>query len=57
MRSDDAEGTKNVFTFAELYGKGRYDEETKEYTAPVDLLVGFITKKLGLAPISAQTQE
>ena len=57
MRSDEAEGTKNVFTFAELYGKGRYDEETKEYTAPVDLLVGFVTKKLGLAPISETTQE
>ena len=57
MRSDDAEGTKNVFTFAELYGKGRYDEDAKEYIAPVDLLVGFITKKLGLNPITNQIQE
>ena len=57
MRSDDAEGTKNVFTFAELFGKGRLDDDTKDYTAPVDLLDGFITKKLGLTPISAQTEE
>lgn len=57
MRSDEAEGTKNVFTFAELYGKGRLDDDTKDYTAPVDLLVGFVTKKLGLAPISAKSEE
>ena len=57
MRSDEAEGTKNVFTFAELYGKGRFEDDTKDYTAPVDLLVGFVTKKLGLAPISAKTKE
>ena len=52
MRSDEAEGTKNVFTFAELYGKGRLEEDTKDYTAPDDLLFGFITKKLGLNHIS-----
>ena len=57
MRSDEAEGTKNVFTFAELYGKGRLDDDTKDYTVPVDLLVGFVTKKLGLAPISAKSEE
>lgn len=58
MRSnDDLEGTKNVFTFAELYGKGHYDEDTLQYTAPSDLLEGFITKKLGLGPITAQKQE
>lgn len=57
MRSDDAEGNKNVFTFAELYGKGRYEDDTKDYTAPVDLLEGFITKKLGLTHLPAQNQE
>lgn len=58
MRSnDDLEGTKNVFTFAELYGKGHYDEDTQQYTEPSDLLEGFITKKLGLAPLPEKTQE
>lgn len=58
MRSnDDLEGIKNVFTFAELYGKGHYDEDTQQYTEPSDLLEGFITKKLGLAPLPEKTQE
>ncbi|MDD5911415.1 MAG: AAA family ATPase [Bacteroidales bacterium] len=55
--NDDLDGTKNVFTFAELYGKGHYDEDTQQYTEPSDLLEGFITKKLGLEPINVQKQE
>lgn len=58
MRIDaELEGIKNVFTFAELYGKGHYDEDTQQYTEPSDLLEGFITKKLGLAPLPEKTQE
>lgn len=58
MRTDaELEGTKNVFTFAELYGKGHYVEDTQQYTEPSDLLEGFISKKLGLEPLPAQKQE
>lgn len=48
MRSNDGEDKKNVFTFAELYGTGRFNEDDGSYTAPVELLEGFITKCLGL---------
>lgn len=57
MRSDIADGNKNVFTFAELFGDGRFDDETKEYTKPNELLAGFIREKLGLKSISEKTQE
>ena len=48
MRSAAGEDKKDVFTFAELFGKGRFNEEDKTYTAPIDLLDGFITKYLEL---------
>ena len=57
MRSDDAEGNDNVFTFAELYGKGRYNEEEDRYDTPTDLLEGFITKYLGLSSIKKEEKE
>lgn len=50
MRSTDGDDKKDVFTFAELFGKGRYNEEDKAYTSPSDLLEGFITKRLFIQP-------
>lgn len=54
MRDHDGEEKKYVFTFAELFGQGRYSEEEKTLTSPDDLLEGFITKKLGLKPANEQ---
>lgn len=54
MRSDAGDNKKDVFTFAELFGKGRYDEEDNKYTDPKDLLEGFITKYLDLSPKSEE---
>jgi len=50
MRNTDGDDKKDVFTFAELFGKGRYNEEDKAYTSPSDLLEGFITKRLFIQP-------
>lgn len=50
MRSTDGDDKKDVFTFAELFGNGRYNEEDKTYTSPSDLLVGFLTKRLSVQP-------
>lgn len=55
MRSAEGDNRKDVFTFAELYGTGRYNEEDNDYTKPVDLLEGFITKYLKLTAKSAAT--
>lgn len=49
LRSDEGDNRKDVFTFAELYGAGRFNEEDNNYTKPVDLLEGFITKYLKLS--------
>lgn len=49
MRSNAGEDKKDVFTFAELFGAGRHNEDDDSYTAPADLLEGFITKCLGLS--------
>ena len=57
MRSANGDDKKDVFTFAELFGKGRFNEEDNTYTAPVDLLEGFITKYLGLKPLPKNEQE
>jgi hypothetical protein len=57
MRSDASEGNKNVFTFAELYVKGRFDEEENKETTPTELLEGFITKYLKLEPKAAKAEE
>lgn len=57
MRSDAAEGNDNVFTFAELYGKGRYNAEEDKYTSPTELLEGFITKYLELAPLPKEEKK
>ena len=57
MRSDDAEGNDNVFTFAELYGKGRHNEEENRDDSPTELLEVFVTKYLGLAPIKKEEKE
>ena len=53
MRDNEGEGRENAFTFAELYGAGRFNEEEKSYTKPSDLLEGFITKYLKLEKIEA----
>lgn len=50
MRSNEGDDRKDVFTFAELFGSGRYNEESDNYTSPKDLLEGFITKRLKLTP-------
>lgn len=57
MRSAAGEDKKDVFTFAELFGKGRLNEEDGTYTIPVDLLEGFITKCLGLEPLEDEPTE
>ena len=57
MRSAEGDDKKDVFTFAELFGKGRLNEEDNMYTAPVDLLEGFITKYLGLKALPKKEQE
>jgi hypothetical protein len=57
MRNDVSEGNKNVFTFAELYGKGRHNEEDDNYSSPTELLEGFITKYLKLEPKAARAEE
>lgn len=57
MRSDAGDNKKDVFTFAELFGRGRYDEEDNKYTDPKDLLEGFITKYLELTPKAATQSE
>ena len=54
MRSDASDGNKSVFTFAELFGKGRYNEDDNSYTAPQELLEGFITNYLELSPKSSE---
>lgn len=54
MRSAEGEDKKDVFTFAELFGKGRLNEEDGTYTKPVELLEGFITKYLGLKTITKE---
>ena len=51
MRSETGEDAKNVFTFAELFGAGRYEKEEDKYTTPTELLEGFITKQLELKAI------
>ena len=53
MRSADGDDRKDVFTFAELFGAGRYNEEANDYTSPSDLLEGFIKNYLKLTPNTA----
>ena len=51
MRSGAGEDPKHVFTFAELFGAGRYNAEEGQHTTPTELLEGFITKQLELTAI------
>lgn len=51
MRSEAGEDSKHVFTFAELFGAGRYDKDEDKYMNPTELLEGFITKQLELTAI------
>ena len=51
MRSEAGEDPKHVFTFAELFGAGRYNAEEGQHTTPTELLEGFITKQLELTAI------
>ena len=46
MRSAEGDERKDVFTFAELFGAGRFNEEDGTYTDPSKLLEDFITKKI-----------
>ena len=57
MRSAEGDNRKDVFTFAELYGAGRFNEEDNNYTEPVNLLEGFITNYLKLTSKSAPDPE
>ena len=52
MRSAAGDDKKDVFTFAELFGDGRHNEEDGTDTKPVKLLEGFVTKYLELSPIT-----
>lgn len=54
MRSKDGDKKEDVFTFAELYGKGRWKEELHDYTEPKDLLKGFLKDFLKLQPTKKQ---
>ena len=51
MRSEAGEDSKHVFTFAELFGAGRYDKDEDKYMNSTELLEGFITKQLELTAI------
>jgi hypothetical protein len=51
MRCEAGEDSKHVFTFAELFGAGRYDKDEDKYMNPTELLEGFITKQLELTAI------
>ena len=51
MRSEAGEDPKHVFTFAELFGAGRYDKEEDKHTSPTELLECFVTKQLELKGI------
>lgn len=53
MRSAEGDDRKDVFTFAELFGAGRHNEEDNTFTAPSDLLEGFIKNYLKLTPKAA----
>lgn len=57
MRSADGDDRKDVFTFAELFGSGRYNEEANDYTLPSDLLEGFIKNYLKLTPKTAPASD
>lgn len=57
MRSAEGDNRKDVFTFAELYGAGRFNEEDGAYTEPANLLEGFITNYLKLTSKSAPDSE
>ncbi len=57
MRSDASEGNKNVFTFAELYGKGRKNDEGEKDSTPTELLEGFITQYLKMESIKKKEEE
>lgn len=56
IRSEAGEDPKHVFTFAELFGAGRYEKDEDKYSTPTELLEGFITKQLELKAIE-NTQE
>ena len=54
MRSAEGDNRKDVFTFAELFGSGRFNEEDNTHTSPSELLEGFVTKYLKLNDTSAK---
>lgn len=54
MRSAEGDNRKDVFTFAELFGSGRFNEEDNTHTPPSKLLEGFVTGYLKLNDTSAK---
>ena len=57
MRSASGEDKKDVFTFAELFGDGRHNEDDGTDTKPKELMVGFITKYLEMKPLEKKKSE
>ena len=57
MRSASGEDKKDVFTFAELFGDGRHNEDDGTDTEPKELMVGFITKYLEMKPLEKKKSE
>lgn len=57
MRSASGEDKKDVFTFAELFGDGRHNEDDGTDTKPKELMVGFITKYLKMKPLEKKKSE
>ena len=57
MRSAAGEDKKDVFTFAELFGDGRHNEDDGTDTKPKELMVGFITKYLEMKPLDKKQSE
>lgn len=53
MRSAEGDNRKDVFTFAELFGAGRFNAEDNTHTSPSALLEGFVTKYLKLHDTSS----
>ena len=57
MRSASGEDKKDVFTFAELFGDGRHNEDDGTDTKPKELMVDFITKYLEMKPLEKKKSE
>lgn len=54
MRSAEGDNRKDVFTFAELFGSGRFNNEDNTHTSPSELLEGFVTRYLKLSDTASK---